>query len=381
MTRGAGVLVAIAVASSGCGGSGQAGTTPIEDGMTIFRFDTFGDEQHWTDSLQLHTVIESTVSPMMALGVGLKVDADVLPAGLLDSADLASAATTVALLKLDAVVGLKGTVTSDASGDHLTSLGVTCALCHSTVDDRVMPGIGSRRDGWPNRDLDPGAIIALSPTLSDEQRAVYTSWGKGRYDPRYNIDGQNGPVIIPPAYGLKDSPHATYTGDGDVEYWNSYVAVTQMGGQGQFKDDRIHVDVELPAGAPDLVKPKLEALRDYQFGLAVPTPAAESFDGTAADRGRTVFATHCAGCHAGDARTLRETQDPRQVGQDPAYAARSATKQYRVTPLRALALHPPYFHDGSAATLADVVAHYENLMSLDLSDGDKADLIEFLKSI
>jgi hypothetical protein len=176
-----------------------ADTASVSDGQKIFRFDTFGDEQLWTDKLGLHTVVETKVDPTTALKVGLKVDADALPPGTLEKADLKSPATTVALLKMNAVVGLKAEV--DAS-NHITRLGVTCALCHSTVDDSVQKGIGHRLDGWPNRDLNVGAIIALSPALTDDQKKVYSSWGPGKYDPRYNQDGKNTPLVIPPAYGL-----------------------------------------------------------------------------------------------------------------------------------------------------------------------------------
>ena len=180
-----------------------------------------------------------------------------------------------------------------------------------------MPGIGHRVDGAPNRDLDPGAIIALSPAVTAEQQAVYKSWGKGRYDPRYNVDGMNGPVLIPPAYGLKDSPHATFTGDGDIRYWNNYVAVTQMGGQGTFVDARIGVNKTLPAGTEDLVKPQLDALRAYQFSLGVPgnLPAVENTTVTGdATRGRTVFDQRCASCHEGQARTQEKLHLPRETG-------------------------------------------------------------------
>jgi mono/diheme cytochrome c family protein len=377
-----GVLAAgIAAAACSKDDDGSTDAKKIQDGMQIFRSDTFGDEQLWTGTLQMNAVIESAVDPVTALGVGLKVDADALPPGILGAVDLESPTTTVALLKLNAVVGIKATVTTDASGDHLASVGITCALCHSTVDDSVMPGIGRRLDGWPNQQLNPGAIIALSPALSADQKSVYSSWGPGRYDPRYNLDGMNGPVIIPPAYGLAGSPHATYTGDGDIEYWNNYVAVTQMGGQGSFEDDRIGVDRTLPAGTEDLVKPKLDALRAYQFSLAVPTPAAGTLDAGAVARGQGVFAHHCASCHSGEARTNGTLHDPAETGMDPTYADRSASKKYRATPLRGLAQHPPYFHDGSAATLEDVVAHYDSVRALGLTDAEKADLVAYLNAI
>jgi mono/diheme cytochrome c family protein len=356
----------------------------IEQGKETFRNDTFGDEAFWTDVLQMHTVISTGVSPVTALSVGLKVDADALPPNILSMVDLNSPATTVALLKLNAVVGIKGEVVAGAAGDTLMRVGITCGLCHSTVDDSVMPGIGRRVDGAPNLDLNPGAIIALSPALTAEQKAVYNSWGKGKYDPRYNIDGMSFPVVIPPAYGLKDSPHATFSGDGDIRYWNNYVAVTQMGGQGTFVDDRIGVNKTLPAGTPDLVQPKLDGLRAYQFSLGVPTsmPMLEKTVVTGdVNRGKTVFDQRCASCHQGDERTQDELHAPADTGMDPTYANRSASKMYRTTPLRGLAQHPPYFHDGSAATLPAVVDHYNQALGLNLSAGDKADLIAYLKSI
>ena len=236
----------------------------VAEGQRIFRFDTFGDEQLWTDKLRLHEVVEKNVDPTTALKVGLKVDADVLPAGILEKVDLKSPATTVALLKMNAVVGLQATV--DAN-NHITRLGVTCALCHSTVDNSVMPGIGRRKDGWPNRDLNVGAIIALSPALTADKKAVYQSWGPGKYDPRYNQDGKNTPLVLPPAYGLAQVKNETYTAEGPISYWNAYVAVTQMGGQGNFSDPRLGIDVK---HSPDLVTSKLPALRAYQHSLPAP---------------------------------------------------------------------------------------------------------------
>jgi hypothetical protein len=354
-----------------------------KQGQDVFRFDTFGDERFWTESLRMPEVIESAVDPITALSVGLKVDADKLPPGILQTVDLRSPATTVALLKLDAVVGLKGTVVSEGGRDRLTRLGITCALCHSTVDDSVMPGIGRRLDGWANRDLNPGAIIALSPALSTAQKAVYLSWGPGRYDPRFNIDAKNGPVLIPPAYGLRGSADATYTGDGDIQYWNKYVAVTQMGGQGEFVEPRLNIQRHVPQGQPDLVTPKLAALREYQLSLEAPPPPAGSFDTAAAERGRGVFegAARCSSCHSGQALTQAQLHQPSEVGMEPAYAARSASKGYRTTPLRGLWQHPPYFHDGSARTLAEVVEHYDQVLGLRLTATRKSDLIEYLKSL
>jgi len=349
----------------------------VAEGKRVFRFDTYGDDQVWTDKLRLHEVVERSVDPTTALKVGLKVDAEVLPAGILDKVDLKSPATTVALLKMNAVVGLQATV--DAN-NHITRLGVTCALCHSTVDDSVMPGIGRRLDGWPNRDLNVGAIIALSPALSADQKAVYTSWGPGKYDPRYNQDGQNTPLVIPPAYGLSQVTNETYTAEGPISYWNAYVAVTQMGGRGNFSDARLGIDVK---HSPDMVSDKLPALRAYQHSLAAPSPPAGSVDAPVAQRGRAVFDRACASCHIGGSGTDNNTgklHAPSETGVDAKYAARTANKAYRTTPLRGLWQHAPYFHDGSAATLADVVAHYDTVRALGLNSNQQRELSEYLKS-
>jgi hypothetical protein len=380
----ASILVA-AVAGAGCSGTPPMATNQsrVDEGRNVFRFDTFGDEKFWTDTLKMHEVIQSAVDPTTALSVGLKVDAEKLPPDILKTADLKSPATTVALLKLDAVVGVKGTVVSEGGRDRLTRVGITCALCHSTVDDSAAPGIGKRLDGWPNRDLNPGAIIALSPALTAEQKAAYNSWGPGRYDPRFNLDGKSAPVLIPPAYGLRGAPHATYTGDGDIRYWNNYVAVTQMGGQGEFVEERLGVARKLPPGTPDLVRPKLDALRDYQLSLAAPRPKAGSFDAAAARRGQAVFegAGKCGSCHEGPARTEAELHAPQETGVDPGHAMRSASKRYRATPLRGLWQHPPYFHDGAAQTLTAVVDHYDRTLRLGLPPDRKSDLVEYLKSL
>jgi mono/diheme cytochrome c family protein len=351
---------------------------PIGDGQKIFRFDTFGDEQLWTDKLRLHEVVEKNVDPTTALKVGLKVDADALPPGILEKADLKDPATTVALLKLNAVVGLKAEV--DAN-NHITRLGVTCALCHSTVDDAVKPGIGHRKDGWPNRDLDVGKIIALSPALTAEQKGVYNSWGPGKYDPRYNQDGKNTPLVLPPAYGLAKVKNETYTAEGPISYWNAYVAVTQMGGQGNFSDPKLKIDVK---HSPDLVTPKLAALRAYQHSLSAPPPPAGSFDAAKAERGRALFDKNCASCHVdhtGTDNNSGKLHPAKETGLDGVYAARTTAGAYRTTPLRGLWQHPPYFHDGSAKTLEDVVEHYDKVRKLDLSEAQQNDLAEFLKTL
>jgi mono/diheme cytochrome c family protein len=379
------ILGCTLMAFAACGDDGPTAPSPedVADGRQIFRFDTFGDETFWSDTLRMHEVIQSAVSPEVALGVGLKVDADALPPGTLDGADLTDPATTVALLKLDAVVGLKATVETVGGRDTLTRVGITCAMCHSTVDNRLGPGIGTRLDGWPNLDLDPGAIIALSPSLTADQKAVYQSWGPGRYDARFNFDGQNDPTVIPPAYGLAGVPSVTYTGDGDrPAYWNRYVAVTQMHGHGSFAEPRLGISVNNP---PDLVESKLAALEAYQLSLAAPPPPPGSFDPAAATRGREVFAGagRCASCHVGGRLTDADVRlhEPSEVPTDPTHAERSATGMYRTTPLRALWQHAPYFHDGSAATLADVVERYQSAFGLGLTGEQKEDLIEYLKSL
>jgi mono/diheme cytochrome c family protein len=350
----------------------------IAEGKRVFRFDTFGDEVLWTDKLRLHEVVEKSVDPMTALKVGLKVDADALPPGTLEKADLKSPATTVALLKMNAVVGLVATVDAD---NHITKLGTTCALCHSTVDDSIQPGIGRRMDGWPNRDLDSGAIIALSPALPADKKAIYSSWGPGKYDPRYNHDGKSTPLVLPPAYGLAEIKNETYTAEGPISYWNAYVAVTQMGGQGNFSDSRLGIDVK---HSPDLVTSKLPALRAYQHSLPAPAPPAGSFEMAGAQRGRMVFDRSCASCHLGGSGTDNNNgtlHQPAETGMDGAYAARTANKAYRTTPLRGLWQHAPYFHDGSAATLPDVVAHYNRVRQLGLTAAQQKDLVEYLKSL
>jgi mono/diheme cytochrome c family protein len=351
----------------------------VAQGRQIFRHDTFGDEQLWTDQLRMHEVIASAVSPQTALAVGLKVDASVLPAGILQTADLTSPATTVELLRLDAVVGVKGRV----ENGRLMSVGITCALCHSTVDNSVAAGIGQRLDGWANRDLDPGLILSLSPAMSDPaKQQVLKSWGPGKYDAYWNHDGINNPQVIPPAYGLGNVNLETFTGEGPVSYWNAYVAVTQMGGRGDFVDTRLGIRIDQE---PDMVTPKLGALRAYQLSLEAPAPPAGSFDAAAAARGRTLFTgrARCSTCHSGT--TFTDANDrlhaPAEVGTDARLASRGTTGAYRTTPLRGAWQHPPYFHDGSARTLADVVRHYDRHLGLQLTAAEMGDLEQYLKSL
>ncbi len=360
----------------------------VAEGKEIFRFDTFGDEQFWTDTLRMHEVIQQAVTPAVALSVGLKVDADALPqevktALAAGQVDLNSTATTLALLRLNAVVGVKGDVQIVNGRETLVRVGITCALCHSTVDNSFAEGIGRRQDGWANTTLNPGAIVALSPALTSAQKAVYNSWGAGRYDPRFNMDGQNTPLVLPPAYGLLGVDKETFTAEGPVSYWNAYVAVTQMHGQGNFSDPRLGVHI---VQTPDLVTPKLAALREYQLSLENPAPPPGSFDATAAQRGRAVFegAGSCVSCHTGSLLTdvnSGRLHAPAETGMDPRYAARTTQKAYRTTPLRGLWQHAPYFHDGSAATLRDVVEHYNRVRGLALTEQQKRDLVEYLKTL
>jgi mono/diheme cytochrome c family protein len=369
------------------------------DGQTIFRYDTFGDEQLWTDVLQMDEVI-ATVSPRTALAVGLKVDVEALPPAIVAAlaagqVDLNDPAVTIELLRLNAVVGVKGTV--DTSGD-LTAVGTTCALCHSTVDNSFAPSIGKRLDGWANVDLNVGAIVALSPAIDELTKAEFRMWGPGKYDPRHHafdgtqlisLNSPSLPIVIPPIYGLKGVGFETFTGDGPISYWNSYVGVGQMGGQGNFSDQRIALHI---VQSPDLVTPKLPALLAYQLSLRTPPPPKGSFDRQAANRGRRLFRNEarCSTCHQGPTltdvlngptRDVPLLHDPAEVGMEPGYAERSATNKYRTTPLRALWQHAPYFHDGSAANLLAVVNHYDRLFALNLTEQEKADLAEYLKSL
>jgi len=386
----AAATVAVAASCGHQGGPTAPSGPVVDEGKQIFRFDTFGDESFWTDTLRLHEIVE-TLPPTTALAVGLKVDADTLPPEVLQAlqagqVDLNDPATTVTLLKLGAVVGLRATV--DAN-NHITQLGTTCALCHSTVDNRIAKGIGSRLDAWPNLELNPGAIIALSPALTSAQKAIYNSWGPGRFDPRTNFDGLNGPMLIPPAYGLLGVHSITVTGDGpDIEYWNRYVGVTQMHGHGSFAEPRLGISVQNP---PDLISSKLAALQAYQLSIAAPRPAAGSFDPAAAARGQAVFngPGTCSTCHAGPLLTDANSRlhPPSEVVSEPepngapSAAARSATKMYRTTPLRALQLHPPYFHNGIAPTLEAAVELYDSRKGLGLTAQQKADLVQYLRSL
>jgi cytochrome c553 len=406
------------------------------EGRKIFRFETFGDEAFWGQTLQLHQAVQGSkfggigggLSPKAALAAGLKVDAAALPADLVaairsGAVDLDDPATTLALLKLNAVVGVKGTF--DASGRRLVTVGITCASCHSTVDNSFAPGIGRRLDGWPNRDLNVGAIIALSPDLSavnkllgvDDAttRKVLASWGPGKYDAEifldgraFRPDGRSAATLLPAAYGLAGVNLHTYTGWGAVPYWNAFVAKLEMHGVGRFSDARLNDPSKFPVavragfanvkGQPDHITKNLPALHYYQMSLPAPAPPEGSFDKAAAARGERNFMagsgkTSCASCHTPP--TFTDTgwniHTPEEIGIDDFQARRSPSwfingKEvvgYRTTPLKGLWSRQKggFYHDGRFATLMDVVNHYDRHMKLGLTPSQKADLVEYLKSL
>ena len=396
----------------------------IAEGRQIFRFDTFGSEAFFGDALQLHQAIAGEknggvgagVSPKTALAVGLKVDVDALPAALVaqiraGKVNLDDPATTLALLKLNAVVGLTGKF--DNSG-RIRSLGTQCAFCHSNVDDSFAPGIGKRLDGWANRDLNVGAIVSLAPSLKpftdllgvDEAtvRKVLASWGPGRYDAvldkdgkAFRPDGGQAGTLIPPAFGLAGVNLHTWTGFGSVPYWNAYVAVTQMHGSGTFFDQRFSDKEQYPVsartgsgntrGTPDRVTSKLAALHFYQIAIPAPKAPEGSFNKAAAERGKAVFKERgqCATCHVPPLFTEpgHNLHTPAEMGIDSFQADRSPTRMYRTAPLAGLWTHQKggYYHDGRFATLRDVIEHYNRNFRLGLNDQEIGDLIEYLKSI
>jgi hypothetical protein len=396
----------------------------IDQGRQIFRYDTFGSESFWGGTLRLHEAIAGSkhggvgggVSPKTALAVGLKIDSDALPEKLkheikAGKVNLDDPAVTLALLKLNAVVGVNGVF--DDSGT-IRSMGLQCAFCHSTVDDSFATGIGRRLDGWANRDLNVGVIVSLAPDLSPftallgvdaaTVRKVLTSWGPGRFDAvldkdgkAFRPDGKQAGTLIPPAFGLAGVNLHTWTGFGSVPYWNAYVAVTQMHGSGTFFDARLNNREQYPvavkSGAdntrrtPDRVTSKLAALHFYQ--LAIPAPAAPegSFDKVAAARGKNVFdgRARCASCHVPPLFTEpgHNLHAPAEMGIDSFQADRSPTHMYRTAPLAGLWTHQKggFYHDGRFATLREVVAHYDRNFRLGLNDREQSDLIEYLKSL
>ena len=396
----------------------------VAQGRDIFRNNTFGDEVFWGDTIKLHQAIAGAanggvgpgVSPKTALAVGLKVDANQIPDAVQQAiahgqVNLDDPAVTLTLLKLDAVVGVKGHF--DATG-KITSMGVTCALCHSTVDDSFAPGIGNRLDGWANRDLNVGAIVALAPDLSavasllgTDQATVKTvlnSWGPGKFDAElfmdgkaFRPDGKSAATLIPPAFGLAGVNLHTWTGWGSVTHWNAFVSNLEMHGTGTFFDPRLNNPAKFPIAVkagfynvrsnPDLVTDKLAALHFYQLAIPAPTPPPGSFDAAAAQRGATLFngTAKCSQCHVPPLYTEpgwnMHTAD--EIGIDDFQAKRSPDERYRSSPLKGLFAHTKggFYHDGRFATLRDVVDHYDSFFHLGLTDGQKNDLVEYLKSL
>jgi hypothetical protein len=397
----------------------------MSDGRAIFRYDTFGSEAFWGERLKLHQAIagerEGGVGPGLtarqALELGLKVDTAKLPQILAEvlrggSVSLDKTETTMELLRADAVVGVKASF--DADRKRITSIGITCAFCHSTVDDSLARGIGKRLDGWPNRDLDVGAIVALAPDLSPFQELmgvdragvvhVLKSWGPGKYDAEldkdgkgFRPDGKSAATMIPAAYGLSGVNLHTYTGWGTVTYWNAYVANTQMHGQGTFFDPRLRDSAKFPLAArsgsanlrhnPDLITSKLAALHFYQLSIPAPEAPAGSYDPSAAERGRALFTgkARCSSCHVPPLFTEPgwSMHTPAEIGIDDFQARRSPDGMYRTTPRRGLFVRAKggFYHDGRFPTYGDVVAHYNSHLRLGLSETETRDLIEFLKQL
>jgi hypothetical protein len=397
----------------------------FEEGKQIFRYDTFGDEAYWSDKLKLHQAIQGSkfggigpgVSPKTALAVGLKVEMDALPADLVEKikkgeVNLDDPATTLALIKLDSVLGVKGTFNKDGS---LKAVGLSCAVCHSTVDDAFAPGIGHRLDGWSNQDLNVGAIVSLAPDLSaltsllqvDEAtvKKVLASWGPGKYDAELNLDGKAlrpdgkaAAVLIPPAFGMAGVNLHTWGGGwGGVTYWNAYVGNLQLQGQGTFFDERLNDPKKYPVAAragfgnkrstADMVTAKLAALQFYQLAIPPPTPPEGSFDQAAAARGQIIFngKATCAQCHVPPLFTEPgwNTHKASDIGIDDFQANRAPDNSYRTSPLRGLFSHMKrgFYHDGRFATLLDVVNHYNGFKRLGLTEQEKKDLVEYLKSL
>jgi hypothetical protein len=386
----------------------------MREGQRTFRHDTFGGEAFWGGQLRLHESV-AKLKPSEALALGLKVDARALSPSLVAQIrqrrlNLNDPRNTLALLKADAVVGVKGFF----NGNNLTSVGITCALCHSTVNDSIAPGIGLRLDGWANRDLNVGAIVASAPTLApfaellqvDEAtvRTVLLAWGPGKFDAALSLDGKGfrpdgktAATLIPPAFGLAGVNLHTWTGWGSVTHWNGFVANIEMHGQGTFYDPRLNDAAQFPVAARagfgnirnpvDLVTAKLPALHLYQLGIPAPKAPRGSFDAEAAERGAKLFSgkADCARCHVEPIYTEPgwNLHTPAEIGIDDFQANRSPDRRYRTSPLKGLFTHTKggFFHDGRFATLLDVVNHYNTFFSLGLTDAEKQDLVEFLKSL
>ena len=399
-------------------------TRLLDEGRAAFRHDTFGSEAFWGGALKLHRALAGTnhagvgpgVTPRTALAVGLKVDSEALPASVKQAlargeVNLDDPATTLALLQLDAVVGVKGIFNQE---QQLTSVGIQCALCHSTVDNSFATGIGQRLDGWPNRDLNVGAVINLSPDVSvltnalevneATVRTVLQSWGPGKFDAElildgkaFRPDGKSAATVLPAAFGLAGVNLSTYTGWGSVTHWNAFVSNLEMHGSGTFWDPRLNDTNTFPLAARkgygnvrttnDLITPKLAALHFYQLSIPAPKPPATNYDAQAAIRGEVLFKgkAQCATCHVPPLYTEPgwNMHTPQEIGIDDFQANRSPDKRYRTTPLAGLFARSKggFYHDGRFATLDDVVNHYEGHFNLGLTAQEMADLREFLKSL
>ncbi len=395
----------------------------LREGREIFRYDSFGSEDFWGGQLRLHEAILGEkqggvgpgLTPKQALKLGLKVDAGQLPEILAraiseGSVSLDNPETTVALLRAHSVVGVKAILRDE----KVVSIGITCAICHSTVDDSITAGIGARLDGWPNRDLDIGQVAALAPNLKpfadllgiseDKVRQVFRSWGPGKYDAELNQDGKamrpdgkSAATVLPAAFGLAGVNLHTYTGWGSVTHWNAYVANTQMHGKGTFFDPRLNDRRQFPVAAkaghgnirsnPDMITSKLAALHYYQLSIPAPEPPKDSFDAAAAARGKLVFEGkgQCATCHVPPlfVEPGWPMHTPEELGIDDFQASRSPDRRYRTTPLRGLFVRAKggFYHDGRFATLDDVVNHYDRHRKLRLAPEEKKDLVEYLKSL
>jgi mono/diheme cytochrome c family protein len=396
----------------------------VADGRRTFRFDTFGDEAFWGDTIKLHQAIAGSrfggigpgLSPRAALALGLKVDADALPGPLQErlktgKVDLDDPANTLALLRLNAVVGVTGRF--DAGGT-LRSVGIQCALCHSAVDNSLAQGIGRRLDGWANRDLNVGAVVNLAPDLSAVARilgvseatvrAVLAAWGPGKFDAEllldgkgFRPDGKTAATLIPPAFGLAGVNLHTWTGWGSVTHWNAFVANLEMHGKGRFFDPRLDDPAQFPVAArnhfgnvsnmPDLISAQLPDLHVYQLALVAPKPPAGSLDRQAALRGMQLFENkaNCVRCHVPPTFTEPgwNMHTPEEIGIDDFQANRAPDKRYRTSPLKGLWTHTKggFYHDGRFATLPDVVNHYDAHFKLNLTNEEKRDLVEYLKSL
>jgi len=394
----------------------------LNEGRRIFRFDTFGDEKFWSGTLQLDKAIAGAknggvgpgLTPAQALGVGLKVDSTALPAALVKAikagkVNLKDPATTLALLKLNAVVGVR----AHFARGRMTSVGLTCAVCHSTVDNSFAKGIGKRLDGWPNRDLNVGAIISIAPNLQPVAdvlgtdvatvKKVVGAWGPGKFDAElfldgkgFRPDGKTAATLIPPAYGLTGVNLHTYEGWGSIPYWNGFVATLEMHGQGNFTDERLNDPAKFPVAARngfghvrvprDMVSKKLPALQFYQLALRAPRPRSNAYNHAAAKRGRAIFMGkgRCASCHVPPTYSEPgwDMHRPAEICTDSFQADRAPDGMYRTTPLRGLLAHRKhgYYHDGRYATLSAVVNHYDSCMNLGLTPSQKTDLVQFLRS-